>query len=64
MSATIDADKIAAYFGNCQTLHVPGRTFPVGIRYLEDALECTKWSISENSPYARRRKFSSVDNLR
>lgn len=57
MSATMDADKIAAYFGNCQTLHVPGRTFPVDIRYLEDALECTKWTISENSPYARRRKF-------
>ena len=63
MSATMDADKIAAYFGNCQTLHVPGRTFPVDIRYLEDALECTKWSISENSPYARRCRFSLVNNV-
>ncbi|KAF8167975.1 P-loop containing nucleoside triphosphate hydrolase protein [Crassisporium funariophilum] len=54
MSATIDADKISNYFGNCQTLHVPGRTFPVDIRYLEDAIEYTKWSISESSPYARR----------
>lgn len=56
MSATLDAEKISAYFGNCQTLHVPGRTFPVSVQYLEDAIEATKWSIPENSPYARRRK--------
>lgn len=54
MSATVDADKISAFFGNCPTLHVPGRTFPVDIRYLEDAIECTGWSISEGSQYARR----------
>ncbi|TFK57142.1 P-loop containing nucleoside triphosphate hydrolase protein [Heliocybe sulcata] len=54
MSATVDADKIANYFGGCPTFHVPGRTFPVDVRYLEDAIECTKWSIDESSPYARR----------
>lgn len=52
MSATVDAEKIAEYFGGCPTLHVPGRTFPVDVRYLEDALESTKWWISESSPYA------------
>lgn len=52
MSATIDAEKISEYFGGCPTLHVPGRTFPVDVRYLEDALETTKWWISESSPYA------------
>ena len=56
MSATLDAEKIANYFGGCPTIHVPGRTFPVDIRYLEDAVEMTKWSISEASPYARRGK--------
>lgn len=56
MSATLDAEKIAEYFGGCPTIHVPGRTFPVDVRYLEDAVEMTKWSISENSPYARRGK--------
>lgn len=56
MSATVDAEKIAAFFGGCPTMHVPGRTFPVDVRYLEDAVELTEWSISENSPYARRRK--------
>lgn len=55
MSATLDAEKISNFFGGCPTLHVPGRTFPVDVRYLEDAVEYTKWSISETSPYARRR---------
>ncbi|XP_006454441.1 hypothetical protein AGABI2DRAFT_182424 [Agaricus bisporus var. bisporus H97] len=54
MSATVDAEKISAYFGHCPTLHVPGRTFPVDVFYLEDAVEYTQWSITENSPYARR----------
>jgi ATP-dependent RNA helicase DHX29 len=54
MSATLDAEKIAEYFGGCPTLHIPGRTFPVDVRYLEDALETTKWWISESSPYASK----------
>ncbi|KAF9015290.1 P-loop containing nucleoside triphosphate hydrolase protein [Cyathus striatus] len=54
MSATVDAEKISSYFGNCPMLHIPGRTFPVDTLYLEDAVECTKWTIDENSPYARQ----------
>ncbi|KAI0034301.1 P-loop containing nucleoside triphosphate hydrolase protein [Vararia minispora EC-137] len=54
MSATLDAQKISAYFGNCPVLHVPGRTFPVDVKFLEDAIEFTEWSIDEGSPYARR----------
>lgn len=52
MSATVDADKLSNYFNGCPTLHVPGRTFPVDIRFLEDAIEYADWSIQENSPYA------------
>ncbi|TFY83774.1 hypothetical protein EWM64_g246 [Hericium alpestre] len=54
MSATVDAEKISNYFGGCPILLVPGRTFPVDTRYLEDAVELTRWSITESSPYARR----------
>lgn len=54
MSATLDADKFSSYFGNCPTIHVPGRTFPVDVRFAEDAIEYTGWTISESSPYARR----------
>ena len=46
MSATMDADLFASYFSsnidgeevNCPTLSVPGRTFPVKERYLENIL--------------------------
>jgi ATP-dependent RNA helicase DHX29 len=58
MSATVDADKISQFFGGCPTLHVPGRTFPVDTRYLEDAVELTGWSVAEGSQYARRGKTS------
>ncbi|OBZ78804.1 putative helicase C15C4.05 [Grifola frondosa] len=49
MSATVDAEKISNYFGGCPILFVPGRTFPVDVRYLEDAVEFTQWKISESS---------------
>ena len=55
MSATVDSQKISQYFGDCPVFHVPGRTFPVDIKYLEDAVELTQWSITETSPYAKRR---------
>jgi ATP-dependent RNA helicase DHX29 len=61
MSATVDAEKISGYFGGCPTLQVPGRTFPVDVRYLEDALETTRWWISESSPYAREGFHNPLD---
>ncbi|EGN98639.1 hypothetical protein SERLA73DRAFT_107710 [Serpula lacrymans var. lacrymans S7.3] len=54
MSATMDVEKISKFFGGCPSFQIPGRTFPVDVRYLEDAVEHTKWTITENSPYARR----------
>lgn len=60
MSATVDAEKISKYFNDCSVFYVPGRTFPVDTRFLEDAVEFTQWSISENSPYAKRRKSAEV----
>lgn len=54
MSATLDAEKFSSYFGGCPILQVPGRTFPVEVRYLEDAVEFTKWKVMEGSPYAMR----------
>ncbi|CEH15826.1 p-loop containing nucleoside triphosphate hydrolase protein [Ceraceosorus bombacis] len=56
MSATLDAERISAYFGGCPTIAVPGRTFPVDVRYLEDAIELTDYTIEDGSPYARRPK--------
>ena len=60
MSATLEADKISSYFGGCPVLSVPGRTFPVDVRFLEDAVEFTRWKVSEGSQYAIRGKPHSV----
>ena len=56
MSATLEAEKISNYFGGCPVLSVPGRTFPVDVRFLEDAVEYTGWKVVEGSQYARRIK--------
>lgn len=42
MSATIDARRFSEYFGDAPILNIPGRTFPVEVRYLEDAVELTQ----------------------
>ena len=41
MSATVDARKFSNYFGNAPILDIPGRTFAVEIKFLEDAVEET-----------------------
>lgn len=38
MSATLNADKFAAFFPGAAAVHVPGFTFPVTVKYLGDAL--------------------------
>ncbi|KAL2429000.1 putative helicase C15C4.05 [Exophiala dermatitidis] len=41
MSATVDAKKFSDYFGGAPVLDLPGRTFPVQVGFLEDAVEAT-----------------------
>ena len=43
MSATVDAAKFSSYFSGAPILTVPGRTFPVQTRYLEDVIEETNF---------------------
>ncbi|KAL8651060.1 MAG: hypothetical protein Q9226_004873, partial [Calogaya cf. arnoldii] len=43
MSATVDAEKFSSYFNGAPVLRVPGRIYPVQIRYLEDAVEETNF---------------------
>lgn len=42
MSATIDARRYSEYFDNAPILNIPGRTFPVEVKYLEDVVELTQ----------------------
>ena len=54
MSATLDAERFAAYWGtNTPRMHIPGRTFPVHDFYLEDVLELTGY----NPPKKPKKKF-------
>jgi ATP-dependent RNA helicase DHX29 len=39
MSATVNAEQFSRYLNNAPILNVPGRTFPVEVQYLEDAVE-------------------------
>ena len=47
MSATVNAEKFARYFANdfgeVPIVNVPGRTYPVEIKYLEDIVEMTHY---------------------
>lgn len=49
MSATVDAKKFSDYLGGAPVLNVPGRTFPVQVKYLEDAIELTGYTIDQQS---------------
>jgi ATP-dependent RNA helicase DHX29 len=44
MSATVDAQRFSKYLNDAPILNVPGRTFPVQTRYLEDAIEMTHYT--------------------
>lgn len=41
MSATIEASKFSRYFDNCPKVEIPGRIFPVQVKFLEDVIEET-----------------------
>ena len=59
MSATLDADRFAAYWGNnTPRMHIPGRTFPVQDFMLEDVLEITGYI----PPKKKKKKFFNRGN--
>jgi ATP-dependent RNA helicase DHX29 len=49
MSATVDAERFSSYLNGAPVLTVPGRTFPVHTKYLEDAIELTSYTTSTES---------------
>jgi ATP-dependent RNA helicase DHX29 len=48
MSATVDSKRFSEYLNNAPVLNVPGRTFPVRTKYLEDAVEFTNYTASSD----------------
>ncbi|RDL38031.1 p-loop containing nucleoside triphosphate hydrolase [Venustampulla echinocandica] len=59
MSATVDADRFSKYLDGAPVLNVPGRTFPVQVKYLEDAVELTGYSLDNGSS----QKYTDLDDL-
>src|SRR5712675_2270567 len=51
MSATVDAQRFSRYLSDAPILNVPGRTFPVQTKYLEDAVELTHYTKSADEGY-------------
>lgn len=49
MSATLQADQFSQYLGGAPVFNIPGRTFPVEVRYLEDAIEVSGYGALENT---------------
>ncbi|KAI0880682.1 P-loop containing nucleoside triphosphate hydrolase protein [Annulohypoxylon maeteangense] len=58
MSATVDAERFSNYLGRAPVLTVPGRTFPVQDKFLEDALEITGYVPSQLS----QEKMTDLDD--
>ena len=59
MSATVDAGRFSKYLDGAPVLNVPGRTFPVTVKYLEDAVELTGFTVFDN---AKQEKFTDLDD--
>ncbi|KAF2147405.1 uncharacterized protein K452DRAFT_282402 [Aplosporella prunicola CBS 121167] len=51
MSATVDADRFSKYLDGAPIVTVPGRTFPVQTKFLEDAIELTHYSANNKGSY-------------
>jgi ATP-dependent RNA helicase DHX29 len=52
MSATVDAERFSSYLGGAPILDIPGRSFPVKVKYLEDAVELTNYHLDANRSHA------------
>ncbi|KAL3943869.1 MAG: hypothetical protein SGBAC_002073 [Bacillariaceae sp.] len=64
MSATLDADRFAAYWGKkTPRMHIPGRTFPVEDFFLENVLDLTGY-IPPKKKKKRYFNFSSQPRQR
>jgi ATP-dependent RNA helicase DHX29 len=48
MSATVNAEQFSRYLNGAPIMTIPGRTFPVDTRYLEDAIEATRYTQSHH----------------
>lgn len=53
MSATMDSDLFARYFGGAPVLSIKGRTFPVKVMHLEQIIPEVHYNLEDGSPFAK-----------
>ena len=62
MSATVDAQRFSSYLDGAPIVTVPGRTFPVQAKFLEDAIEITGHTIDDgNNRHAAEEDDDDID---
>jgi ATP-dependent RNA helicase DHX29 len=63
MSATVDANRFSRYLNDAPIMTVPGRTFPVQTRYLEDAIELTHYAGSSDKAQQEGKNSDDDDEI-
>lgn len=53
MSATLNANLFAGYFGSVPVIDIPGRTFPVDQIFLEEIIDMTGYCVEPRSQFAK-----------
>ena len=53
MSATVNAEQFSKYLAGAPIVNVPGRTYPVETKYLEDVIEATSYGNAKDTARAR-----------
>ncbi|XP_037877360.2 ATP-dependent DNA/RNA helicase DHX36 isoform X2 [Bombyx mori] len=61
MSATINAEHLTSYFGDCQRIHIEGIAYPVQDVYLEEILKMTGYKLppAENKRADKRKTWQN-----
>ena len=62
MSATLDADLFSRYFGGCEVLSIPGRTYPVTEHFVEDAIEASGYVAKGRQVLTKEEADAEVDD--
>ncbi|XP_058058907.1 putative ATP-dependent RNA helicase DHX57 [Anopheles bellator] len=63
MSATLNSNLFASYFGDIPVLDIPGRTFPVEQLFLEDILERSEFVLEPDSQFCRKLRKAEQELL-
>lgn len=62
MSATVDAGRFSQYLGGAPIMTIPGRSFPVTAKYLEDAIEITNFDQEHSTRSLQAVDYSDDDD--